>query len=65
MSRHRGIVPAGHWFAVGLSPRVIGLSTEPAKPLLINHVGTIGSPGWVPDRLINSGWGESVPGSGP
>jgi len=29
----------------------------PPEPELINHVGTHGSPEWVPEGLINSGWG--------
>ena len=65
MSRHRGIVPAGHWFAVGLSPRVIGLSTEPAKtpvdqPGWHHWIAGMGTGGVDQQRL-----GDSVLGSGP
>jgi hypothetical protein len=62
MSRHRGILPAGDCSTVGLSTGVVGSSTAVIgsrlpKPLLINQVGTHGSPEWVPEGLINSGLG--------
>jgi hypothetical protein len=67
MSRHRGILPSGDCSTVGLSTGVVGSSTAVIgsrlpKPLLINQVGTHGSPEWVPEGLINSGLGARASG---
>src|SRR6478735_10198369 len=56
MSRHRGIVPPATGSPSACPHASSAYPPNPLKPLLINQVGTIGSPGWVPEGLINSGW---------